>query len=62
MYAISDQLLKHKEAIEKRTDCPLVTLALMLDSSGFGNLGKNNYLADSKFRPSDFMESVRIWL
>jgi transposase len=79
MYAVSDQLLKHKEAIEKhlylqekslfgfketitlydltntyfegigaanklgkrghskekRSDCPLVTLALMLDSSGF---------------------------
>jgi transposase len=84
MYAISDQLLKHKEAIEKhlylqeknlfgfkktitlydltntyfegsavanklgerghskekRTDCPLVTLGLMLDSSGFPKCSK----------------------
>ncbi|MDA3790888.1 MAG: IS1634 family transposase [Desulfobacula sp.] len=84
MYAISDQLLKHKESIEKhlylqeknlfgfqetitlydltntyfegrseanklgkrghskekRSDCPLVTLALMLDSSGFPKCSK----------------------
>ena len=51
---LSNTLAKHGHSKEKRSDCPLVTLALVLDGSGFpirshvfeGNVGEASTLAE----------------